>query len=333
MALDLSALDEDDSQVGTAAPGVLCRAPLSAFVEDPGNPRFERHPESFALLVQDIRERGILQPIVVRRLPDSKLMIRFGSRRYRAAQHLQLPDVPYVITEDERQFDDYAQVSENEKRQPLQPLELATFIERKRIAGEKKKVIATKLGLNPSSVTSLLALVQDPPSFILDLYHSRKCRSPQYLYELRRLWDSQPGLVEGRCAEAVEIDRRFIDSIGESSAISPTFSPAVAINGDAAHAGGDRGKGAGLKDRGAARGVAPRGTERVRGTPVDSAALSRLRAPQLQATYCGRKVIIEFTCAPAASGKIIVRDSVGELWEVPIQAIRLTMLCESNLEH
>lgn len=41
---------------------------------------------------------------------------------------LGLADAPYVVTDDERQFDDYAQVAENEQRAPLQPLELAAFI-------------------------------------------------------------------------------------------------------------------------------------------------------------------------------------------------------------
>ena len=112
---------------------------------------------------------------------------------------LQLAELPYFITEDQRQFDDYAQVSENERRKNLQPLELATFIAKKLKAGEKKKTIAAKLKLDPSLITNLLSLIDAPP-FLLELYHNRKCRTPKYLYELRRLHERNPEIIARRCA-------------------------------------------------------------------------------------------------------------------------------------
>lgn len=331
MALDLSALDEVDVPAQAVAPGSPARAPLDAFLEDPSNPRFELDVDSFDALVADIRERGVLQPIVVRQLGNGKLMIRFGSRRYRAAKALCMVEAPYVVTEDERQFDDYAQISENEKRQPLQPLEFATFIERKRAAGAKKKDIAVKLGLNPSALTYLLALVQDPPSFILDLYHSRRCRSPQYLYELRKLWEARPELVERHCAEAGCIDRHLIESIIGSLELPLLEVPEKSHQGPPTKAiGREPTGGAGVEAREEESRAGPVRPVRTRGRQVQADTLARLLAPQLLATYCGRKVTLELTYSPSNSGDIVVRDGTGELWEVPIHALRLTTLCESS---
>lgn len=212
MALDLSALDGFEFRPSTAR-GCAERAPLSSFEEDPNNPRFESMPDEFAALVANVREHGILQPIVVRRLESGRLRIRFGARRFRAAVQLKLADVPYVVTEDPRQLDDYAQVAENERRTPLQPLELATFIAKKLAQGESKSSVAKKLGVHPSTVTHLLCLAGDAPPFVLELYHSRVCRSPQYLYRLTKLWRIDARRVEEACTAANEVGLQLIELI------------------------------------------------------------------------------------------------------------------------
>lgn len=209
--LDLSALDSAVAAF-TATDGVAARAPLAQFEEDPANPRTEFDGPAFDELVQDVTARGILQPIVVRRTDGGRLRIRFGARRYRAAVAAGLPDAPYVVTEDERQFDDYAQVAENERRAPLQPLELATFIARKVAQGEAKKDIAARLQIPPSTLTYHLALI-DMPSLLSEIYRAHRCRSPQLLYQLRRMYEQQPDLVARRCADAVGIDVAFVASL------------------------------------------------------------------------------------------------------------------------
>lgn len=237
MGLDLSALDatlfaKPESQPALAA--LPPRAPLALFEEDPDNPRFEHDAAAFEALVVDIGRHGILQPIVVRQLENGKLRIRFGACRFRAAVRLGLADAPYVTTEDERQLDDYAQVSENARRAPLQPLELATFIAKKLALGEKKRMVAERLQMDPSALTHLLALVGDAPAWLLELYHANRCRTPQYLYALRRLDRDHPDLVAARCAQATEVDKHFLDALAvECAALA--YSPAT--EGSAAEQG------------------------------------------------------------------------------------------------
>src|SRR5262249_53948249 len=78
-------------------------------------------------LAESIREKGVLQPILVRRHPEeaSAYEIIAGERRWRAAQRAQLHEIPVVIRElDNREALEVALV-ENVQRQDLTPLEEA----------------------------------------------------------------------------------------------------------------------------------------------------------------------------------------------------------------
>lgn len=364
MALDLTALDDSPVAAPAAAQAapspVVPKAPREQFEEDPDNPRFEFDDPDFEDFVADVAERGILQPIVVRPV-NGKLRIRFGARRYRAGCRLNLAELPYVITEDERQFDDYAQVAENERRKSLQPLELATFIKKKLDAGDKKKEVAAKLKIDASAVTHLMSLI-DAPAFLLELYHSRKCRAPHYLYELRKLHDKNAEIVERRCAEADEIDRRLLVAIAEE--IEPkTFAPAAGPtdirdvldsqstgggggsgSGGGGHQAGDAGEDsaatghddqAGGED-GAESGPSvqhlPSHNPEIEGggetKPTDP---NKLKKPLLLGTYQGREVMIVLNKRPTTAGLVFVKyeDGSGED-EVTIGEVTMTMLTDSH---
>lgn len=310
MSLDLSALDQ---HVPTGPRRwVAPLAPLEAFEEDPDNPRCEEEGEDFAMLVEDVRRHGILQPVVVVALPGGRLRLRFGQRRYRAARALHLPGLPYVVTEDERQFDDYAQVAENERRKPLQPLELAGFVSRKLAQGARKKEVAQRLGIDASAVTHLLALADRPPPFLLELYHSRRCRTPQYLYELRKLWETQPEFVAQRAAAVNVVDRAWLGMMaadvqrlaGGVTRMVPTALPA----GVSAQV---------LSDRG-----------------MSSARQSdRIRRPLLTGHLDARGLRVLLDRLPSQSGLIwVLLDGAEQAAEVPIGALRLTGLSESGSE-
>ena len=111
MPLDLSALDDPIPGAGTPSP-IAATAHLTAFEEDPNNPRTRFDGPDFEAFVEDIKERGILIPIVVCQVPGrDKMVVRFGARRLRAARRLGLAEIPYTVTNDPRQMDDYAQVA------------------------------------------------------------------------------------------------------------------------------------------------------------------------------------------------------------------------------
>jgi ParB family chromosome partitioning protein len=335
VALNLSMLDDVSLDFRDA--GMPARAPLAAFEEDPDNPRFEKSPEEFDRFLADVRARGILQPVVVRRLENGRLRICFGARRYRAAVELGLSDIPYVITEDQRQLDGYAQVSENQQRSQLQPLELATFIEKKVKEGESRRAVASSLGIDPSAVTHLLALVGEPPAFLMELYHSRLCRSPWILYRLRLMWGTEPSLIEDACARASEFNGALLEALedrvapdrgaltGDDGDVVAGGKPTTAVMNYALGTAVPGEAPAGIADVPSAK--APRRKTTVRRRSPNP----ELLWPQMFGICEGREVLLLPDLA-SREGQMFVRfvsSGMSEQEEVAVDSIRLTRLLRS----
>ena len=330
MALDLSALDEAWDRGRGHTADTAARAPLSMFDEDPGNPRFEDNPDDFARLVADISKRGILQPIIVMRLDSGRLRVRFGARRLRAARHLGLADAPYIVTEDARQFDDYSQVAENAHRAAFEPLELATFVAKKVAQGESQASVAAKLGMHRSALTHLLCLTGDVPPFLLELYHARKCRSPLYLYRLRRLWNLNPAQVEEACRMASEIDASLILGLetpmllgsrgaNHKGATSKRASPDSAVIVPDGHADD------GSKVLGVTSAARTGKGRRHKGALVSSV----LTRPQLFGIFGGKEVLVALAKRPSREGMVWIRYCEGgKDSEVRIQDVVLSRLVD-----
>jgi ParB family chromosome partitioning protein len=75
------------------------RAPVENLRTNPRNPRKTFTETELEELSASVRERGIIQPIVVRALRDDKFEIIAGERRWRAAQRANLHEVPIVVVE------------------------------------------------------------------------------------------------------------------------------------------------------------------------------------------------------------------------------------------
>jgi len=103
------------------------RLSVSDLVPNKYQPRKIFDEENLNELANSIRERGILQPIIVRKSNDeqSKYEIIAGERRWLAAQKVGLHDVPVVITKaDDLKSLEFA-IVENVQRHDLNPLEEA----------------------------------------------------------------------------------------------------------------------------------------------------------------------------------------------------------------
>ena len=130
----------------------------------PGVYQPRRQMEETALdeLAQSIKEHGLIQPILVRRLDESdKLEIIAGERRWRACQKAGLKQVSVVI----HQVDDRTTLAmaiiENIQREDLNPLEIAMGVQR--LIEEFKlnhQQVGEILGRSRSAVTNLLRLLR-----------------------------------------------------------------------------------------------------------------------------------------------------------------------------
>ncbi|MCU0764223.1 MAG: ParB/RepB/Spo0J family partition protein [Hydrogenophaga sp.] len=196
--------------------------PVDQLDEDPDNPRKAFSPEAIEELAQDIAQRGILQPIVVSDRDDKgRYLIRFGSRRWRAAIQAGLTTVPVIFAVEARNA--YDQVAENLKRQNLSPLELAQFIRHRVEAGDSNAEVGRQLGMDLSTVAHHLALLSLPP--VLDqALRSGRCESPRTLHELSRLHEEQPEQVAALVAGKEPITRGAVASLRDAARV---VAPAV----------------------------------------------------------------------------------------------------------
>jgi ParB family chromosome partitioning protein len=195
--------------------GLALVVPIDQLDEDPDNPRKNFPPEAIEELAQDIVQRGILQPIVVSDRDDKgRYLIRFGSRRWRAAIQAGLTTVPVVFAVEARNA--YDQVAENLKRQNLSPLELAQFIRRRVDAGESNAEVGRQLGMDLSTVAHHLALLSLPPVLDQALKNGR-CESPRTLHELSRLHEEQPEQVAALVGGTEPITREAVASLRDSA--------------------------------------------------------------------------------------------------------------------
>ncbi|MCF3643227.1 ParB/RepB/Spo0J family partition protein [Rhizobium sp. TRM95111] len=212
MALDLSALEEAPSPAVSEATGEPLKLKLADIDPDPNQPRKTFTPEKMAEMVASIKEHGVIQPISVRPNPDKpgRWLLNFGERRYRGSLELGLDDIPAVVGE----CGDYGQVIENLQREDLKAMELAQFIHRKMQEGDKKAVIARRLGVDASVVTNHLALIA-APGCIEAVYTSGRCTSAKTLYDLRSLHAKFPEQVEAWCETAEDITRTTVSALAD----------------------------------------------------------------------------------------------------------------------
>lgn len=187
------------------------RVPITLLYEDPNNPRTEFLESDLEELANDIRQRGILQPIVVHPADmEGRHRIHFGAKRLRAARRAGLDAVPVVVRD--APADSYAQVAENQKRHGLTPLDLARFIRAKVDEGESNATIAKQLVMDQTTVAHHLALLDLPPE-LDDALKSGRCTSPRTLYELSKLHEAQPERAKALLAGDSEITRAAVAAV------------------------------------------------------------------------------------------------------------------------
>jgi ParB family chromosome partitioning protein len=141
------------------------KVPVEFLRPNPRNPRKKFAEGDLGGLAASIRERGIVQPIVVRPLPGlpDAYEIVAGERRWRAAQLIGLHAVPVTVVEvDDKTSLEYA-ILENVQRSDLNAIEEAAGYERLMSEfGYTQADLATVLGKSRSHLANTLRLLNLP---------------------------------------------------------------------------------------------------------------------------------------------------------------------------
>lgn len=139
---------------------------LDRIIASPLQPRLEFRSEHLIELVESIRERGIIQPLIVRKVGD-KFELIAGERRWRAARELNLPEAPAIVRQaSDREVLELALI-ENLQREDLNPIEEAAAYGRlHRDFGMTQEEISKRVGKARASVANAMRLLTLP----LDLH-------------------------------------------------------------------------------------------------------------------------------------------------------------------
>ena len=153
----LSAILKDIEEKGTTR-----LIAIDQIVPNPAQPRIRMDERGIDELAASISEKGLLQPIILKR-KGSVYEIIAGERRYRAAILAGLREVPAMVRDvDDREALEIA-LMENLQREDLGPLEVAAVYERfvEEFAYTHEE-IAKRMGVDRSSVTNCLRLLKLP---------------------------------------------------------------------------------------------------------------------------------------------------------------------------
>lgn len=147
---------------GAELEGGLVDVPVQAVNPNPRQPRQAFPEDTLEALARSIREVGVLQPIVVRRMNGGYELVA-GERRLRAAKIAGLATIPAII----RTTDDAESLREalieNIHRQDLGPLEMASaFQELQEDLGVTQEALAERLGHSRPHVANTIRLLQLP---------------------------------------------------------------------------------------------------------------------------------------------------------------------------
>ena len=228
--------DTDAAQAGEQ-PG-LAVVPGAEFAEidinsirpNPKQPRTVFDEDEMAELVHSIREIGVLQPIVVRRIPDGqaeaaegkKYELIMGERRWRASEIAELGVIPAIIkdTSDDDLLRDA--LLENLHRSQLNPLEeAAAYQQLLDDFGCSHEELATRIGRSRPQISNTLRLLKLPP-----LVQRRVAAGVLSAGHARALLGLSDGAAMERMAQRIVAEGLSVRTVEELVALGDGDSPA-----------------------------------------------------------------------------------------------------------
>ena len=145
----------DEASVSTLA--------VSEIEPNRGQPRKQFDPAALADLADSIRQHGVLQPLVVRPMPDGSYQLVAGERRWRAARMAGLSQVPVVIRELSDSETMALALIENLQREDLNVIEEAMgYRDLMENFGLTQEQVSAKVGKSRPVVTNALRLLGLP---------------------------------------------------------------------------------------------------------------------------------------------------------------------------
>ena len=137
--------------------------PIERIEPNPDQPRRDFTPEQLDDLANSIREKGVIQPLIVRKKAGDRYEIVAGERRWRASQMAKLHQLPVIV----REYDDTEvleiAIIENIQRADLNPVEEAMgYRQLMQKFGHTQEKVSEALGKSRSHIANLMRLLNLP---------------------------------------------------------------------------------------------------------------------------------------------------------------------------
>jgi ParB family chromosome partitioning protein len=146
---------------------------IEEIVPNRSQPRKHFDESKLQELAESIKEKGILEPLIVRRVDQGYELI-IGERRWRAAQKAGLKEVPVLVKEVEGSDALEISLIENLQREDLNPIEEAEAF--KRLTEEShisQEELSTRIGKDRTTIANTLRLLKLPPEIKNQLLQNR----------------------------------------------------------------------------------------------------------------------------------------------------------------
>ncbi|MGK0617937.1 ParB/RepB/Spo0J family partition protein [Meiothermus cerbereus] len=231
MSKKLSGLGKGLEALLPKTPASLTKLPLALIKPNPGQPRRLFDPVALEELAASIKEKGLLQPLLVRPKGDMYELVA-GERRFKASQMAGLREVPVVIKDiGEREALEIALI-ENLQREDLNPMEEAEGYRRLVDMGMTQEEVARAVGKARVTVTNALRLLQLTPEIKKALEENKisagHARALLMLPEPKRNW----GLSE---VLSKQLSVRETEKLKDKPTASSTRSKSEEAYADIAH--------------------------------------------------------------------------------------------------
>jgi ParB family transcriptional regulator, chromosome partitioning protein len=152
-----------------AGRGRMRTVPLDAIAPNPGQPRKQFDSDALQALADSIRERGVLQPPVVRDLGEGHYELIAGERRARASRLAGLSEIEVILKDSDRAGSLQDALLENVARADLSPIEKArAYASLVEDLGLTREAIGRQLGESRMNISNYIRLL-DLPDDVLDL--------------------------------------------------------------------------------------------------------------------------------------------------------------------
>ena len=163
----MSDVAETEAVVSTGPASADRTLPIEQISPNPDQPRKRFEDSDLDDLTASIKEKGVIQPLIVRAVGGDHYEIVAGERRWRAAQRAQLHQLPVVV----REFTDVevleVAIIENVQRADLNPVEEAAgYRQLMDRFGHTQEKMAEALGKSRSHIANLLRLLNLPDAVL-----------------------------------------------------------------------------------------------------------------------------------------------------------------------